>query len=110
MQKTPIFCNQVDDVIISAVEGPARRPRSALVELKQRNEWAVIEALRTRPLTRPELMSVTGLSRSTVANVVVDLQRRGFVNAQARPQPVRIGPGRHGSVVSLRSAAGVAIG
>jgi predicted NBD/HSP70 family sugar kinase len=88
---------------------PRHGPRSSLVDLKQRNEWAVVQALRDRhALTRPELVDATGLSRSTVANVIVDLQQRGVVDERARsPQT---GPGRFGATVTLRSSAGVAVG
>src|SRR3954468_4092558 len=92
------------------MQGRAHGRRSALGDLKRRNEWAVIDALRGRSLTRPELVAATDLSRSTIANVVVDLQRRGLVDEQARPQESQSGPGRFGAVVTLRSTAGVAIG
>src|SRR4051794_27779971 len=91
-----------------AVSG--HRSRSTLVELKRRNEWDVIEALRDSALTRPQLIAATGLSRSTVANVVVELQRRGLVDEHQRPAEARVGPGRFGAIVTLRSSAGVAVG
>ena len=88
-----------------------RAVRSALAELKQRNEWLVIDALRDSGLlTRAGLVDVTGLSRSTIGNVVVELQRRGIVDERQRsPRPASV-PGRPGAAVTLRSAAGVAVG
>ncbi len=85
--------------------------RSSLVDLKERNEWRVIEVLRdVGEVSRSELVAMTGLSRSTVANVVGELLQRGLVDERLPAAPRRSGRGRPGTVVSLRSNAGVAIG
>ena len=88
-----------------------RTRRSALVDLKRQNEWAVFQAVRERgSVTRAELVDVTGLSRSTIANVVVDLQQRGIVDEQERAAQSPPRPGRFGGAVRLRSSAGVVVG
>ena len=55
-------------------------------------------------------MTATGLSRSTIANVVVDLQQRGIVDEQERAADSPPRPGRFGGAVRLRSSAGVVVG
>ena len=53
---------------------------------------------------------MTGLSRSTIANVVGELQQRGIVHERLPETPPRSGRGRPGAAISLRADAGIAIG
>jgi predicted NBD/HSP70 family sugar kinase len=76
----------------------------------RRSVIAVLQ--RDGPLTRSELVSLTGLSRATVSSVVSELQHTGLVvDGEAEPDG---GPataaGRRGALVSLNRAAGVAVG
>src|SRR3954465_12319728 len=87
------------------------RRRSALGRLKERHEWTVVDALRRAgPLTRGEPLDKTGLSRSTVAALVAELQHRGILEERARsPRPPST-PGRLGGAITLRTSAGAAVG
>ena len=79
--------------------GPAQDP------LRQ-----VLEALRTGgALTRAELGHVTGLSRTTVSGVLVDLRRRGLVADVLDRAAVPTG-GRPATAVALEARAGLAVG
>src|SRR3954451_1045072 len=86
-------------------------PRSALGRLKERHEWTVVDAVRRGgALTRADLVVHTGLSRSTVAALVTELQQRGILEERARsPRPPST-PGRLGGAITLRTSAGVAVG
>lgn len=96
--------------MVIQTSGPQHWP-SALVDLKERNEWRVIETLRAAgEVTRAELVGLTGLSRSTIANVVVELQRRDIVEERVPAIRRRAGRGRPGTAVRLRVDAGVAVG
>src|SRR4051794_24888490 len=87
------------------------RRRSALGKLKERHEWTVVDAVRRAgALTRADLVVHTGLSRSTVAALVTELQQRGILEERARsPRPPST-PGRLGGAITLRTSAGVAVG
>jgi predicted NBD/HSP70 family sugar kinase len=77
---------------------PAPDPSSGLVAL-----------LRSRgPLTRAALGEATGLSRTTVSNLAMDLRRRGLL-ADADGDAVPTG-GRPAGLVALTAQAGLAIG
>ena len=108
-----------------ARRGPFRRPRhdvliqdrfphaarSSLADLKERNEWRVLEVVRdVGEVSRAELVVMTGLSRSTIANVTAELLERGLVIERAPSASRRPGRGRPGSVVALRADAGIAVG
>ena len=85
--------------------------RSSLVDLKERNEWRVLEVVReVGEVSRAELVVMTGLSRSTIANVTAELLERGLVIERAPSGSRRPGRGRPGSVVALRADAGIAVG
>lgn len=85
--------------------------RSSLADLKERNEWRVLEVVRdVGEVSRAELVVMTGLSRSTIANVTAELLQRGLVIERAPSASRRPGRGRPGSVVALRADAGVAVG
>src|SRR3954452_14659818 len=82
---------------------------SALGKLRESHEWTVVDALRRAgALTRADLVDHTGLSRSTVAALVAELQHRGILEERARsPRPPST-PGRLGGAISLGTSAGVA--
>src|SRR3954451_15655246 len=87
------------------------RHQSALVKLRRDNEWRVIEALRGGGgLSRAELTRVTGLSRSTVADLVGDLAQRGVVDETHGNHGRHALTGRPGVAVALRPSAGTAFG
>ena len=81
--------------------------------LRRSNRAAVIDELRVRgPLTRAELVGYTGLSRTTVSNLLGDLIVRGMVadgdeSAALTDSPK--GSGRPSRKVRLDVSAGVAV-
>lgn len=84
---------------------------SALVKLRQDNEWLVVDALRRHgALSRARLVAVTGLSRSTIANLVGDLAARGVVEETRGEQARHRQTGRPGVAVALRGSIGSALG
>ena len=70
---------------------------------------AIAGALRARgPLTRADVMAVTGLSRATISATVSDLVRQGL--AEDREDGAVATGGRPAARVTLTAAAGVVIG
>ena len=86
----------------------------SLEALRERNRLRVVDTLRTSgTATRSELARLTGLSRTTVASLVSDLQMRGLVVEQPRGGNSRgasAGRGRPAGVLALDSTVGAAIG
>jgi predicted NBD/HSP70 family sugar kinase len=85
----------------------------SLEALREFNRLRVIDALRQRGIaSRAELARVTGLSRTTVATLVSDLQERGLV--VERPELERdgrpAGKGRPPVLLGLDPSAGAAVG
>lgn len=80
-----------------------------LEALRERNRLRVIDALRrTGTATRSELAQLTGLSRTTIATLVADLQARGLV---VEPELDRSGGrGRPAALLRLDASAGAALG
>ncbi len=79
--------------------------------LRELNRLRVVDALRrSGTASRSDLARMTGLSRTTVATLVSDLQGRGLIveQADARPQPS--GRGRPPVFLRLDAAAGAALG
>jgi len=84
---------------------------SALEEVRERTTRSLVDALREhRSLSRAELGSATGLSRSTVASIVEDLGARGLILEQADAGAGRRARGRPPTMVRLHPTAGVALG
>jgi len=83
-----------------------------LENLRLVNRASVVDVLRRRTaVSRSELVRLTGLSRTTVATVVADLQARGLVvERPGTPASARSGPGRPPILLSLHAAAGAALG
>jgi predicted NBD/HSP70 family sugar kinase len=78
--------------------------------LRELNRLRVIDALRrNRTASRAELARLTGLSRTTVATLVADLQRRGLV-VDAEGAAEAAGRGRPPALLRLDPAAGAALG
>jgi glucokinase-like ROK family protein len=79
------------------------------VGLRERNSARVIDALRRRgTASRSDLARLTGLSRTTVGNVVAELQERGVVVADEPPDAH--GRGRPPVLLRFDPSAGVAVG
>src|SRR5438477_635724 len=79
-------------------------PDGALEALRQRNLLNVVDELRRRgTATRSELGRVTGLSRTTIATLVADLQGRGVIVERERPPDAHT-QGTRGRPRSWRSA------
>jgi len=81
----------------------------SLEGLRELNRQRVIDALRRcGTASRADLARVTGLSRTTVATLVADLQARGLVvDADGRAEA---GRGRPPALLRLDAAAGAAVG
>ncbi len=81
--------------------------------LRELNRLRVVDALRRHgTASRSDLARLTGLSRTTVAAVVADLQGRGLIVEQAQPDG-RAGPagrGRPPVLLRLDASAGAALG
>src|SRR3954451_23049272 len=86
----------------------------SLATLREVNRLRVVDALRRRgTASRSDLARLTGLSRTTVATLVADLQSRGLVVERAEAEdaateaPAR---GRPPVLLSLDPSAGAAVG
>jgi len=84
----------------------------SLEALRERNRLRVVDALRrSGTATRSELARLTGLSRTTVATLVADLQARGLVVPPDEAATTRSrGRGRPPGLLRLDPSAGVALG
>ena len=82
----------------------------SLEALRERNRLQVIDALRrSGTTTRSELSRSTGLSRSTIATLVADLQASGLVIEDEADAPA-VGRGRPAAKLRLAASAGIALG
>jgi predicted NBD/HSP70 family sugar kinase len=80
---------------------PVRRKGVAAEELRRHNLGAVLEPLHlSGPLSRSELTTLTGLNRSTVADLLGELTQLGLI--EERAAMVASGPGRPSPVVHAR--------
>jgi predicted NBD/HSP70 family sugar kinase len=80
---------------------PRRRRGVAADELRRHNLGAVLEPLHlSGPLSRSELTAMTGLNRSTVADLLGELTQLGLI--EERGATVASGPGRPSPVVHVR--------
>jgi predicted NBD/HSP70 family sugar kinase len=85
----------------------------SLGSLRELNRLRVVDALRRRgTASRTDLARLTGLSRTTVATVVADLQARGLVVdlPDDQAQPPATGRGRPPMMLRLDASAGAALG
>ena len=81
--------------------GAGQRRGVAAEELRRHNLGAVVERLHlTGPMSRSELADVTGLNRSTIADLLAELTELGLVEERAGTAPT--GPGRPSPVVRSR--------
>jgi len=79
--------------------------------LRELNRLRVVDALRRAgTASRTDLARMTGISRSTVATLVSDLQARGLIVEQADAPPAPAGRGRPPVLLRLDAAAGSALG
>ena len=77
-------------------------------ELRRHNLGAVLERLHLGgPHSRSELTAMTGLNRSTIADLLGELTALGLV--EERPGPAASGPGRPSPVVQARSEGATAL-
>jgi len=85
--------------------------RSSLKDLKRQNERRVFGLLRVHPtMTRAALASATGLSRSTIGNVVRSLEEQGIVE-EGEHTGARHGlTGRPAVAVALVPGSGATVG
>jgi predicted NBD/HSP70 family sugar kinase len=82
-----------------------------LENLRLVNRASVVDVLRRRTaVSRSQLVQLTGLSRTTVASVVADLQARGLVGERRDDRAAQAGRGRPAVLLSLNAAAGAALG
>ena len=87
------------------------RTDGSLEALRERNKRSLVEALRRRgTASRSDLAHETGLSRTTVATLVTDLQASGLVVEQAPELTPSAGRGRPAGVLRLDPSAGAAVG
>jgi predicted NBD/HSP70 family sugar kinase len=89
-----------------------REESGSLGSLRELNRNRVVDTLRTLGVaSRAEIARRTGLSRSTVSNIVADLRRTGLVADYAgNSKPARSHGGRPPSLITLDSSAGAALG
>jgi len=79
--------------------------------LRELNRLRVVDALRrSGTASRSELASLTGLSRTTVASLVADLQSRGLIVEQSDGRVGPAGRGRPPAILRLDASAGAALG
>jgi len=89
-------------------DGSSRRRGVASEELRRHNLGAVLERLHLGgPLSRSELTAMTGLNRSTIADLLGELTTLGLV--EEVPGPAASGPGRPSPVVQARSEGATAL-
>ena len=87
----------------------AKTEYGSLESLRDHNRRRVLDALRRRgTASRAELARATGLSRSTISNVVTDLQGTGLVVENDGSVPAR--QGRPPVLLSIDPAAGSVVG
>ena len=92
---------------------PGDAALGSLEALREQNRLRVVDALRlSGTATRSELSRTTGLSRTTVASLVADLQDRGLVVEQraASSNGSAAHRGRPAAVIALDSSVGAAVG
>jgi predicted NBD/HSP70 family sugar kinase len=83
----------------------------SLESLRELNRLRVVDELRRRgTASRAELARLTGLSRTTVASVVADLQASGLVVERPTDETAVLGRGRPPVLLRLDPAAGIALG
>ena len=83
----------------------------SLEALRERNRMRLVDALRrSGTATRSELARSTGLSRTTVATLLSDLQGRGLVVETAVGEARGGGRGRPPALLRLDPSAGAALG
>lgn len=75
--------------------------------VRQINTALVLDVLRRRaPISRASLSQITGLNKSTISDLIADLQTRRFVRALGSHSA---GPGRPGTLLELNPGAGMLI-
>jgi predicted NBD/HSP70 family sugar kinase len=79
--------------------------------IRELNRLRVVDALRqSGTASRSDLARATGLSRTTVASLVSDLQSRGLIVEEDGERPQPTGRGRPPVLLRLDAAAGSALG
>jgi predicted NBD/HSP70 family sugar kinase len=92
------------------VRSPSPTDGGSLGTLRELNRLRVVDALRrSGTASRSDLARQTGLSRTTVASVVADLQGRGLV-VEGSDDVAAIGRGRPPAMLRLDASAGAVLG
>src|SRR3954454_3954539 len=94
------------------INGDESNSGGSLERLREANRLRVVEALRQHgSASRPDLVELTGLSRTTVTSLISDLQRRGVIVASTgeSEHPPR-SRGRPPVLLRLAPSAGAALG
>src|SRR5277367_4826228 len=85
--------------------------QGSLEALRERNRRRVVDALRRHgTASRSDLARETGLSRTTIASLVSDLQASGLVVETAPHETPPVGRGRPAGLLRLDASAGAAVG
>lgn len=78
--------------------------------MRELNRAKVVAALRhLGAASRADLAQTTGLSRGTVASIVADLERDGFLRSVDGDEVSSVGPGRPPTLLALTPPSGVAV-
>ena len=90
--------------------GPVIGSGGSVDTVREFNRQRILAALRANDVvSRADLCRSTGLSRNTVASIVADLQRDGFVRETERTNGRIGGRGRPAALLTLAPAAGLAV-
>jgi predicted NBD/HSP70 family sugar kinase len=90
---------------------PGQPPGGALAALRESNRVRIVDELRHRgTATRGELVTATGLSRTTVTTLIAEMQDRGMIVADGTANGDHPPRGRPAVLLRLEAAAGAALG
>jgi DNA-binding transcriptional regulator LsrR (DeoR family) len=97
-------------ISLQIVDIPSTRA-CGLRELRERNRLRVIEALRKGPpLTQAAISRDTGLSRTTISSLVMELKGRGIIETMmSHPAGTRSGNSRSWLKLTLDASAAVQV-
>src|SRR3954452_15107624 len=90
---------------------PGQQPGGALAALRESNRLRIVDELRQRgTATRSELVTATGLSRTTVTTLIATMQERGMIVEDGTANGDHPPRGRPAALLRLEAAAGAALG
>lgn len=109
MSSFPTDAGQTDEPALLD-EGGASAGGGSLAMLRELNRVRIVDALRrSGTASRSQLVSLTGLSRTTVTSLVADLQASGLIVEQAEARASH-GRGRPPVLLRLDPSSGAALG